>query len=121
MNKYNELFDELDLRMDKLKHKIKTSKVLCKNNTQNANEIVLTCNVYGGNKVLDYEVTVLGTSAVNISVKLDGAVQDTCIGLVCTGEILPKIRKVYSLSVVCTGEGILAAKLKLTAADLKII
>lgn len=121
MNKYNELFDELDLKVDRLKQKIRTSKVICKNNVQNANEIVFAHNVYGTNKVMDYEITVFGTKAVNIVVKLDGVVLNATSGLVQSGEILLKSQKLYSLSITCTGEGMLAAKLKLTAADLRVI
>lgn len=121
MNRYNEQFDELDLKVSRLKQKIRTSKVICKNNTENKNEIVFAHNVYGTNKVLSYEITVLGKNPTNIVVKLDDVVINSTLGLVHSGEVLLKAQKLYSLAVICSGEEMLAAKLRLEAADLRFI
>lgn len=121
MNKINEQFDELDLKVDRLRQKIKTSKVICKNNTDGNSEIVFAHNVYGANKVLSYEIIVLGKNPTNIVVKLDDVVINSTLGLVGSGEILLKSQKLYSLAVICSGEEMLAAKLRLEAADLRII
>lgn len=121
MNKYNEIIDELDLKLDRIKQKVRSSKVICKNNTENSNEIVFAHNVYGTNKALAYEINVFGTKSANIVVKLDDVVLAATNGMVACGEILLKAHKLYGLSVICTGDGMLAAKLKLEATDLRII
>ncbi len=121
MNKVNEMLEELDLKVDRLKQKVKGCKVICKNNTEGSSQLVFAHNVYGTNKVLTYDITVLGTSMANIVVKLDGVVLTATNGLTIAGEILLKAHKLYSLSVECTGDGILAGKLRLEGADLRII
>ena len=108
MNKYNEIIDELEGKLDRIKQKVKSSKVICKNNLESSKEIVFAHNVYG-------------TQPANIVVKLDDVVVSAINGMVACGEILLKAHKLYSLAVVCTGEGMLAAKLKLDATDLRVI
>ena len=121
MNKVNEILEELDLKVDRLKQKVKGTKVICKNNTEGSSQLVFANNVYGTNKVLAYEVTILGTSMANIVVKLDDVVLTATNGLAVAGEILLKAHKLYAFSVECTGNGILAGKLKLEGADLRVI
>lgn len=121
MNKYNEMLDELDTKVDRLKQKIKYSKVLCKNNTEGSNQIVFAHNVYGTNKILSYEITIFGKNPSNIVVKLDDVVISTTAGILANGEILLKAHKLYSFAVECTGEEMLAAKLRLESTELRVI
>lgn len=121
MNKINEQIEDLDLKVDRLRQRVKNSKVICKNNIDDSKEIVFAHNVYGTNKVLSYELGVFGKSPVNIVVKLDDVVLSAENGLVMAGEILLKAHKLYSLTIVCSGQDMLAAKLKLEAAELKVI
>ena len=121
MNKFNLVIDELESKIDRLKHKIKQSKILCQNNTQGNTQMVFAHNVYGANKVLSYDITVIGDKPVNIIVKLDNVVIMSVTGVIAAGDILLKSNKLYSLAVECIGEGMLAAKLKLESSDLKII
>ncbi len=121
MNKFNIVIDELESKIERLKHKVKQSKVLCQNNTQGNTQIVFAHNVYGANKVLSYDITVMGDKPVSIVVKLDNVVITSLTGVIAAGDILLKSNKLYSLAVECTGEGMLAAKLKLDSADLRII
>ncbi len=118
MNKFNAVIDELESKIERLKYKVKQSKVLCQNNTQGNTQIVFAHNVYGANKVLSYDITVMGDSIV---VKLDNVVIASLTGVIAAGDILLKSNKLYSLAVECTGEGMLAAKLKLDSADLRVI
>ncbi len=120
MNKYNEIIDELEGKLDRIKQKVKSSKVICKNNLESSKEIVFAHNVYGTNKSLAYEIDVFGTQLANIVVKIDDVVVSAINGMVACGEILLKAHKLYSLAVICTGEGMLAAKLKLDATDLRV-
>ena len=74
MNKFNAVIDELESKIERLKYKVKQSKVLCQNNTQGNTQIVFAHNVYGANKVLSYDITVMGDKPVSIVVKLDNVV-----------------------------------------------
>lgn len=121
MSKINEMIDELDMKVDRIKQKVKASRVICKNNTQGENKVVFANNVYGTNKAMSYDITVIGTSIANIVVKLDDVVLSATNGMAVAGEILLKAHKLYSLSIECIGEGILAAKLRLEGADLRVI
>ncbi len=121
MNKLSNVLEELENKFDRLRQKVKQSKVICKNNTESSPQIVFAHNVYGANKILTYDITVSALKPVNIVIKLDDVIISTVQGLMSYGEILLKSNKLYSLVVECTGESILAGKLKLESADLRVI
>lgn len=121
MNKVGYLLDDLDSKIDRVRQKLKTSKIICQNNTDCKPQMVFSHNVYGSNKVLGYDITVLGNKPVNIVIKLDDVVVTAVSGVVAVGEIMLKSNKLYSFAVECTGEEMLAAKLKLKSVDLRVI
>ena len=115
------MLNDLDIKYERLKQKVRQTKVLFKNNIEGSNEIIFAHNIYGMNKVVNYDITILGKNPANIVVKLDGVVISSTNGVISCGEILLKAHKLYSLCVECVGEEMLACKLTLDSSELRVI